>query len=56
MIYAYDVLKPQGGRTDQILLGAAAAPSLEAHISSVAAVNCAHGSRNAPSPARTSSK
>ena len=39
MIYAYDVLKPQGGRTDQILLGAASAPSLEAHISSVAAVN-----------------
>lgn len=39
MIYQYDVLKPQGGRTDQILLGAAAAPSLEAHISSVAAVN-----------------
>lgn len=39
MIYAYDVLKPQGGRTDQILLGAAAAPSLEAYISSVAAVN-----------------
>ncbi len=39
MIYAYDVLKPQGNRTDQILLGAAAAPSLEAHISSVAAVN-----------------
>ena len=39
MIYAYDVLKPQGTRTDQILLGAAAAPSLEAHISSIAAVN-----------------
>ena len=39
MIYAYDVLKPQGGRTDHILLGAAAAPSLEAHISSIAAVN-----------------
>ena len=39
MIYAYDVLKPQGTRTDQILLGAASAPSLEAHISSVAAVN-----------------
>ena len=39
MIYQYDVLKPQGGRTDQILLGAAAAPSLEAQISSVAAVN-----------------
>jgi L,D-transpeptidase YcbB len=39
MIYAYDVLKPQGTRTDQILLGAAAAPSLEAHISSIAAIN-----------------
>jgi len=39
MIYAYDVLKPQGTRTDQILLGAAASPSLEAHISSTAAVN-----------------
>jgi murein L,D-transpeptidase YcbB/YkuD len=39
MIYAYDVLKPQGTRTDQILLGAAAAPSLEAHVSSVATVN-----------------
>ena len=39
MIYAYDVLKPQGTRTDQILLGAAASPSLEAHISSIAAVN-----------------
>jgi L,D-transpeptidase YcbB len=39
MIYQYEVLKPQGGRTDQILLGAAAAPSLETHISSVAAIN-----------------
>ena len=39
MIYAYDVLKPQGTRTDQIVLGAAASPSLEAHISSIAAVN-----------------
>ena len=39
MIYAYDVLKPQGTRTDQILLGAAAAPSLEAHVSSIAAIN-----------------
>ncbi|NUT01477.1 MAG: L,D-transpeptidase family protein [Sphingomonas sp.] len=39
MIYQYDVLKPQGGRTDQVLLAAASAPSLEAHISSVAAVN-----------------
>ena len=39
MIYAYYVLKPQGTRTDQILLGAAAAPSLEAHVSSIAAIN-----------------
>jgi len=39
MIYAYDVLKPQGSRTDQILLAASSAPSLEQHISSVAAVN-----------------
>ena len=39
MIYAYDVLKPQGTRTDQILLGASAAPSLEAHVSSIAAMN-----------------
>ena len=39
MLYAYDVLKPKGSRTDHILLGASAAPSLESHISSVAAVN-----------------
>jgi len=39
MIYAYDVLKPQGTRTDQVLLAAASAPSLEQHIASVAAVN-----------------
>lgn len=39
MIYAYDVLKPQGTRTDQILLAATSAPSLEQHIASVAAVN-----------------
>ena len=39
MIYAYDVLKPQGTRTDQILLAAQSAPSLEQHIASVAAVN-----------------
>jgi len=39
MIYQYDVLKPQGTRTDQILLAASSAPSLEAHVSSVAAVN-----------------
>jgi murein L,D-transpeptidase YcbB/YkuD len=39
MIYAYDVLKPQGTRTDQILLAASGAPSLEQHVLSVAAVN-----------------
>lgn len=39
MIYAFDVLKPQGTRTDQILLAASGAPSLEQHIASVAAVN-----------------
>ncbi len=39
MIYAYDVLKPQGTRADQILLPTAAAPSLEAHLISVSNVN-----------------
>ena len=48
MIYAYDVLKPRGTRPDQILLTAAAAPSLEAHVSSTAAVNPIYsGIRNA---------
>jgi murein L,D-transpeptidase YcbB/YkuD len=39
MIYAYPVLAPQGGRADQILLTAAAAPSLENYLTSVANVN-----------------
>lgn len=39
MIYAYPVLQPQGSRTDQILLTAAAAPSLTAYVTSVARVN-----------------
>lgn len=39
MIYAYPVLAPQGGRTDQILLSAAKAPSLQAHLNSVANIN-----------------
>jgi murein L,D-transpeptidase YcbB/YkuD len=39
MIYAYPVLQPQGSRTDQILLTAAAAPSLSAYIATVANVN-----------------
>ena len=39
MIYAYPVLAPQGSRADQILLTAAAAPSLEAYVSQTANVN-----------------
>jgi murein L,D-transpeptidase YcbB/YkuD len=38
-IYAYSVLAPQNNRADQILLTAAAAPSLEAHLQSVSNVN-----------------
>ncbi|MEO8453935.1 MAG: L,D-transpeptidase family protein [Sphingomicrobium sp.] len=39
MIYAYPVLAPQGTRADQILLTAAAAPSLETYLTSVANLN-----------------
>ena len=39
MIYAYPVLSPQGGRADQILLTAAAAPSLEVYVSAASNVN-----------------
>src|SRR3954471_7354150 len=39
MVYAYPVLAPQGGRPDQILLTASAAPSLEAYVSQTANVN-----------------
>jgi L,D-transpeptidase YcbB len=39
MIYAYEVLKPQGARPEHILLNAKAAPSLEQHVASVASVN-----------------
>jgi murein L,D-transpeptidase YcbB/YkuD len=39
MIYAYPVLAPQGSRADQILLTAAAAPSLAAYVSQTANVN-----------------
>lgn len=38
-IYAYAVLAPQNTRADQILLTAAAAPSLEAHLQTVSNVN-----------------
>jgi murein L,D-transpeptidase YcbB/YkuD len=39
MIYAYPVLKPQGARADEILLTAAAAPSLPAYLASTSDVN-----------------
>ena len=39
MIYGYSVLAPQNTRADQILLTAAAAPSLEAHVQAVSNVN-----------------
>jgi murein L,D-transpeptidase YcbB/YkuD len=39
MIYAYPVLKPQGSSPDQILLTAAAAPSLQAYLVNTANVN-----------------
>lgn len=39
MIYAYDVLKPQGARTDLIILAAAAAPQLAQHLVTTASVN-----------------
>ncbi len=39
MIYAYDVLKPQGTRADQILLTASGAPSLEQHLRTLSSVN-----------------
>ena len=39
MIYAYSVLSPQNSRADQILLTAAAAPSLDAHLQAVSSVN-----------------
>jgi len=39
MIYAIDYLRPQGSRPDQILLTAAAAPSLSAYLTATANVN-----------------
>ena len=39
MIYAYPVLQPQGSRPDEILLTAAAAPSLPAYLASTSDVN-----------------
>jgi murein L,D-transpeptidase YcbB/YkuD len=42
MTYVYPVLQPQGTRADQILLTAAAAPSLEQHIVNVSNVNAVY--------------
>jgi murein L,D-transpeptidase YcbB/YkuD len=42
MVYVFPVLRPQGTRADQILLTAAAAPSLEAHLAAVSNVNSAY--------------
>jgi murein L,D-transpeptidase YcbB/YkuD len=39
MIYAYPVLQPQGSRADQILMTAAAAPSLEQYLAATSNVN-----------------
>jgi murein L,D-transpeptidase YcbB/YkuD len=39
MVYVFPVLTPQGSRADQILLTAAAAPSLEQHLAAVSNVN-----------------
>jgi murein L,D-transpeptidase YcbB/YkuD len=39
MIYAYPVLQPQGSRADQILLTAAAAPSLDRYLAATSSVN-----------------
>ena len=39
MIYAYPVLQPQGSRADQILLTAAAAPSLVSYLTETSDVN-----------------
>jgi len=39
MTYVFPVLQPQGTRADQILLTAAAAPSLEQHLASVSNIN-----------------
>lgn len=39
MIYAYPVLKPQGSRPDQVLMTAAAAPSLTTYLNTVSTVN-----------------
>ena len=39
MIYAYPILKPHGSRTEEILLTAAAAPSLAAYMSATSSLN-----------------
>ncbi|HEX6740605.1 MAG TPA: L,D-transpeptidase family protein [Sphingomicrobium sp.] len=43
MDYIYPYLKPQGTRADQILMTAAAAPSLARHLAQVSSVNAVYG-------------
>ena len=43
MIYAYPVLKPQGTRASDILLTAAAAPSLDQYLTATSALNPVYG-------------
>ncbi len=43
MDYVYPFLKPQGTRADQILMTAAAAPSLQQHLAQVSNVNVLYG-------------
>ena len=42
MIYAYPVLQPQGGGANEILLTAAAAPSLQAYLANTSDVNAVY--------------
>lgn len=42
MIYAYEALKPHGTRTEEILLTAAAAPSLSAYLTATSQVNAVY--------------
>jgi len=43
MDYTYEFLRPQGTRADQVLMTAAAAPSLPQHLAQVANVNAFYG-------------
>jgi L,D-transpeptidase YcbB len=43
MVYTYPVLQPQGTRTEEILLTAAAAPALKIHLAATSNVNSIYG-------------